>query len=95
MEAYELNTGKMIAQLVSPGHANDCPAAIIRGHGAFALGKNTTDAVYHATVLEEVAKMLISRKRYQVKTSHYHLISDRPIISVNMVQKRVTARRNS
>ena len=57
MEAYELNTGKMIAQLVSPGHANDCPAAIIRDHRAFAWGKNTTDAVYHATVLEEVAKM--------------------------------------
>lgn len=57
MEAYELNTGKMIAQLVAPGHANECPAAIIRGHGAFAWGKNTTDAVYHATVLEEVAKM--------------------------------------
>lgn len=57
MEAYEKHTGLVIAKLIQPGHANELPAAIVKGHGAFAWGKNTLDAVYHATVLEEVAKM--------------------------------------
>jgi len=57
MQDYEKNTGVVIAKLIKAGHANELPAAIVKGHGAFAWGKNAKDAVYHAVVLEEVAKM--------------------------------------
>lgn len=57
MEDYEKNTGEIIAKLIKKGRANETPAAIIKGHGAFAWGKNAKDAVLHAIVLEEVAKI--------------------------------------
>lgn len=57
MQDYEKNTGIVIAKLIKAGHANELPAVIVKGHGAFAWGKNAKDAVYHAVVLEEVAKM--------------------------------------
>lgn len=57
MVAYEKNTGVKLNEVIQKGHALDIPAAIVKGHGAFAWGKNTVEAVYHATVLEEVAKM--------------------------------------
>lgn len=57
MEKYEKNTGEVIAELIKAGHANELPGAIIKGHGAFTWGKNERDAVMHAIVLEEVAKM--------------------------------------
>lgn len=54
---YEKVTGVILAKTIKSGHANECPAALIKGHGAFAWGKNADDAVYHAIVLEEVARM--------------------------------------
>lgn len=57
MKDYEKNTGEVIAALIKKGRANETPAAIIKGHGAFAWGKNAKDAVLHAIVLEEVAKI--------------------------------------
>ena len=35
------------------------PAIICHSHGPFAWGKNPAQAVYHAAVLEEVAKMAL------------------------------------
>ena len=35
------------------------PAVICHSHGPFTWGKDADDAVYHAVVLEEVAKMAI------------------------------------
>ena len=35
------------------------PAVICHSHGPFTWGKDAADAVYHAVVLEEVAKMAI------------------------------------
>ena len=57
MDEYEKNTGVIISELIKPGKANELPAAIVKGHGAFAWGQSVEDAVYHAIVLEQVAKL--------------------------------------
>ena len=58
-EDYERNTGKVIIETfgergLNPSHV---PAVICRSHGPFAWGVDAKQAVYHAVVLEEVAKM--------------------------------------
>ena len=56
-EAYEANTGKVIIEAfegINPVHT---PAVLTRGHGPFTWGKDGAQSVYHAVVLEEVAKM--------------------------------------
>lgn len=57
VDEYEKITGTIIAKTIKSGRSNECPATLIKGHGAFAWGKNANDAVYHAVVLEQVAKM--------------------------------------
>lgn len=62
-EAYEANTGKVIVE----GFAGEngaaaidpvaVPGVLVRNHGPFSWGKDAAAAVYHAVVLEEVAKM--------------------------------------
>lgn len=62
-EAYELNTGKVIVEgfTGATGQASIDPVAVpgclVRNHGPFSWGKDAAAAVYHAVVLEEVAKM--------------------------------------
>jgi len=57
--AYELNTGKLIVEHftlkeISPVHI---PAVLVYSHGPFAWGQDCFEAVYHAIVVENVAKM--------------------------------------
>lgn len=68
-EDYEMNTGKIIADtFLSQGiDPMAVPAVVCHSHGPFAWGKDAADAVYHAVVLEEVAKMAIFTR--QVKAS--------------------------
>ena len=56
---YELNTGKVIAETFKERKLDPVavPGVICRCHGPFSWGKNAAQAVYHAVVLEEVAKM--------------------------------------
>lgn len=58
---YELNTGRVIAEEYEERNIKplDIPAVLTRNHGPFTFGKDAADAVYHAVVLEEVAKMAI------------------------------------
>jgi L-ribulose-5-phosphate 4-epimerase len=58
-EDYELNTGKVIAEAFTNQNLDPLavPGVICRCHGPFAWGKDAKQAVYHAVVLEEVAKM--------------------------------------
>lgn len=56
---YEWETGQVIvdtfkAQGISP---LDIPAVLVASHGPFTWGKDAAEAVYHAVVLEEVAKL--------------------------------------
>lgn len=56
---YERSTGEVIVETfqkrgINPMHT---PGVICRNHGPFAWGRNSSEAVYHAAVLEEVARM--------------------------------------
>lgn len=56
-EGYELNTGTAIIEAfenINPVHT---PGVLCSGHGPFAWGKDAAQSVYHAVVLEEVAKI--------------------------------------
>ncbi|MBR4760294.1 MAG: L-ribulose-5-phosphate 4-epimerase [Lachnospiraceae bacterium] len=58
-EAYEKNTGLVIIETfaqkeLDPLHT---PGVLCEHHGPFTFGKDAAAAVYHAVVLEEVAKM--------------------------------------
>ena len=55
--AYELNTGKVIAETFGKIDPDAVPAVLVKGHGPFAWGTSPADAVHNAVVLEEVAKM--------------------------------------
>ena len=56
-EAYEWNTGKVIAESVTDMDA--IPAILVKNHGVFTFGKNPEKAVENAVTLEEVAKMAL------------------------------------
>lgn len=58
-EAYEKNTGLVIIETFEKGKINPIytPGVICKNHGPFTWGKDAAEAVYHAVVLEEVAKM--------------------------------------
>lgn len=60
-EDYEGNTGKVIVAAFTERKLNPVwvPGVICRNHGPFTWGKNPAQAVYHAVVLEEVAKMAL------------------------------------
>ena len=58
---YEKETGKVIIETfqnrgIDPVHV---PGVLCASHGPFTWGKDAAQAVYHAVVLEEVAKMAI------------------------------------
>ena len=60
-EDYEKNTGKVIIEAfrgrnIQPMHV---PGVVCTSHGPFTWGKDAAQAVYHAVVLEEVAKMAL------------------------------------
>ena len=58
-EDYELNTGNIIVEEFKTRNIDPVavPAVICHSHGPFTWGKDAAQAVYHAVVLEEVAKM--------------------------------------
>lgn len=60
-EDYELNTGNIIVEEFKARGIDPVavPAVICHSHGPFTWGKDAAQAVYHAVVLEEVAKMAI------------------------------------
>ena len=58
---YEHNTGVVIVETFQTRNINPVhvPGVICRNHGPFAWGKDAAQAVYHAVVLEEVARMAL------------------------------------
>ncbi|GHV64268.1 L-ribulose-5-phosphate 4-epimerase [Bacteroidia bacterium] len=64
--AYEAETGNVIVERFSDGpstkgikdiNAEYTPGVLVNNHGPFAWGKDASDAVHNAVVLEQVAKM--------------------------------------
>jgi L-ribulose-5-phosphate 4-epimerase len=60
-EDYELATGLVIVETVAAsGRAPlEVPGVLVCSHGPFAWGRDVETAVYHAVVLEEVARMAL------------------------------------
>jgi L-ribulose-5-phosphate 4-epimerase len=58
-EGYEKNTGVLIADTFEKKKIDylATPAVLCKNHGPFTWGKSADEAVHHAVVLEEVAKM--------------------------------------
>ena len=54
---YEEETGNVIVSTFKGLNPVHTPAVLVKNHGPFAWGKDAAEAVYHAKVLEEVAKM--------------------------------------
>ena len=65
-EAYEWNTGKVIAETVTDADA--IPAVLVKNHGVFTWGKTPEKAVECAVTLEEVAKMALFTEQLGPKT---------------------------
>lgn len=63
---YEKETGTVIIETFKERNINPdyVPGIVVRNHGPFTWGKTPEEAVYHAVVLEEVAKM--ARKTEQI-----------------------------
>ncbi len=79
-EAYEKNTGVLIAEYFKDKDYISMPAVLCRNHGPFTWGKNGMEAVHNAVVLEEVAKMAARTERInpsvreapqELKDKHY------------------------
>jgi L-ribulose-5-phosphate 4-epimerase len=56
---YEEETGNVIVEKFQQLNPIHVPGIIVANHGPFAWGKDAHDAVYHAVVLEEIAKMAL------------------------------------
>ncbi|HEV2797522.1 MAG TPA: L-ribulose-5-phosphate 4-epimerase AraD [Nocardioides sp.] len=54
---YELNTGRVLVEVMDPDGALDVPGGLVAGHGPFTWGASATKAVEHSVVLEAVARM--------------------------------------
>ena len=57
VEAYELNTGKVIVERFAKLQTLSVPGVLVAGHAPFAWGKNAEDSVKNSLILESVAKM--------------------------------------
>lgn len=58
---YELNTGLVIVEEFAARDIDPLavPACLVAQHGPFAWGKTVDDAVFHASVLEQIARMAV------------------------------------
>jgi L-ribulose-5-phosphate 4-epimerase len=54
---YEEETGMQITQAFEGRNPLETPMVIVAGHAPFTWGKNASESVYHAVVLEEIARM--------------------------------------
>lgn len=57
--AYEKETGNVIVErfISSAINPNHTPGVLVKNHGPFVWGENAAEAVYHAVVLEQIARM--------------------------------------
>mgnify|MGYP000300228784 CR=1 FL=1 len=54
---YEAETGAVIVERFRSLDPLHTPGVLVKNHGPFAWGRDAHEAVYNATVLEQVAKM--------------------------------------
>jgi len=56
---YEKNTGLVITETFQQINPEEIPAVLVSNHGPFVWGRNPQEAVYHAAIVEFLAKMEI------------------------------------
>lgn len=54
---YEINTGKVIVEILASLDPLTVPSVLVNSHGPFCWGKDAQDAVHNAVALEEIARM--------------------------------------
>jgi L-ribulose-5-phosphate 4-epimerase len=54
---YEINTGKVITEILGSADPLTVPSVLVNSHGPFCWGKDPGNAVYNAVALEEIARM--------------------------------------
>lgn len=54
---YEINTGKVIVEIMGETDPLTVPSVLVNSHGPFCWGKDAENAVYNAVALEEIARM--------------------------------------
>src|SRR5690606_36343155 len=59
---YEVETGHQILECFKDRQPLHTPMVLVAGHAPFTWGKTPEKAVYHAAVLEELAKMAFITK---------------------------------
>ena len=65
---YEEETGVQITDCFKERSPKEVPMVIVAGHAPFTWGKSGADAVYHAVILEEIARMAYLTKTLQQNT---------------------------
>jgi L-ribulose-5-phosphate 4-epimerase len=65
---YEEETGVQITDCFKSRNPKEVPMVIVAGHAPFTWGKNAAESVYHAVILEEIARMAYLTKTLQQTT---------------------------
>lgn len=65
---YEEETGIQITDAFRDRNPAETPMVIVAGHAPFAWGKDAAESVYHAVVLEEIARMAFLTKTIHPST---------------------------
>jgi L-ribulose-5-phosphate 4-epimerase len=55
--AYEKETGRVIVETFEALDPDEVPAVLVASHGVFTWGRDAAHAVFHAAVVEQVARM--------------------------------------
>jgi L-ribulose-5-phosphate 4-epimerase len=74
---YEENTGKVIARRFANINPVEVPSVLVCNHGPFSWGADSHQAVFHAVVLEEIAKMALNTIALGNKTPINQAILDK------------------
>lgn len=79
MDEYEYNTGVVIVDKFRNDNINyvHTPGVLVRNHGPFVWGKDPAQAVYHAVVTEQVAKMAYISLTLNPKTTMNPLLIEK------------------
>jgi L-ribulose-5-phosphate 4-epimerase len=65
---YEEETGVQITDAFAERNPVETPMVIVAGHAPFSWGKDAAESVYHAVVLEEIARMAYLTKMIEPST---------------------------
>lgn len=80
---YEVNTGRTIVERFEGIQPLECPAVLVANHGPFAWGRTANEAVHHAAVLEQVARMASETVRLKPDT----VPVGRPLLDKHFLRK--------